>query len=98
MASSVLNWKKLNAQPYSQQPLHFFSSTSISKHRSATINLTLKISLKTEEVWFTFEGLLVTLNSFQHIDAELLKGFIGRGKKSVMSWLSQFLQKLRILK
>lgn len=45
VASSVLNWKKLNAQPYSQQPLHFFSSTSISKHCSATINLTLKISL-----------------------------------------------------
>lgn len=46
---------------------------------------------------FTFQDLPVALKSLQHVTAQTLKGFIGRGKESVMTRLTQLLQQTSIL-
>lgn len=46
---------------------------------------------------FTFQDLLVALKSLQHVTAQTLKGFVGGGKESVMTRLTQLLHQISIL-
>lgn len=46
---------------------------------------------------FTFQNLLVALKSLQHVAPQTLKGFIGGGKESVMTRLTQLLHQTGIL-